>query len=215
MTITFPRTFPTSIKPQLTEFRLARYTNQNRRSGGTVQVSDKDDPKWLLQLTTQPLYSDDYQELMSWISSLKGGINTFLMHDHERPYPRNYRSGFEGQTKHLGGSFDGSALVDAVTATQVTLSGLSSSFTIRAGDYIGLSQSGRSGLFHASEDVTASAGIAAVPVEPFINTNTFSTAATAQLNEPVAEFILESWEGSQRPAREQTPVTIVAIQKGY
>ncbi|MBO6507404.1 MAG: hypothetical protein JJ979_02775 [Roseibium sp.] len=213
MAIIYPRALSSSLKIQAEDFRVERSENVNRRRGGKTQVSERADPRWFVDWETYKMDMDEFQDLEAWLLSLRGGLKSFLAYRHERPYPKDYRFGFNGLSKHFGGAFTGTCVVDAIAQTGLTVSGLPSTFSVRAGDMIGLIQSGKYGLHVVLEDAIASAGAVSLLVEPFIKTNIFSTAATANFAQPLCEMILTSYSGPR--SIELETVSITAVQKIY
>lgn len=213
MTITFPRDLPSVLEVVDEDFTLVRDQNTNRRKGAKSQVSDRSDPYWSVEWTTTPIDKDEFQELEAWLMSFKGGMLDFLGYRVDRPYPKNYREGFDGLTRHGGGAFAGDAYVDAVTSTTITISGLPTTFALKAGDMVGLSEDGNRGLYQIMEDATASAGVVTVTVESFVLTTIFSAAAAAHFDRPPCLMKVVDWSGPRRPGL--SAVKISAEQRIY
>lgn len=211
MALVFPRDFPAVLRVNSENFPLKRYLNRNTRRGGKTQLSGRADPRWQLEWRSTNLNPDQFQEVEAFLESLQGGMNDFLAYRWERPFPKNYRAGFDGLTRYGGGAFDGSAYVDAVTASTITVSGLPATFNLAAGDMIGLVQSGAYGLHMLMEDVAAASGVATVTVQPFVKTNIFDGSASAQFARPKCRMMLDSYSGPRGLA--PAPVTISAIQR--
>ena len=211
MAITFPRDLPAVLRVPGESFRLDRYMQVNRFRGGTEDVIEVAQPRWRIAWNLGTVDDATYQEIEAFLESLLGGAREFLAWRRNRPLPRMYRGGLDGLTRHGGGAFDGTATVTAISATGLTLATLPTGFAFKAGDMIGLVEDGRYGLHMAMEDVTATAGVASLTVEPKIMTSQFTTAAVANLDRPKAKFILQSWSGER--AHERLPMTIEAYQR--
>ena len=175
-----------------TSLRLVRDQSRNVRRGGTMQVIDKSDPRWMLEAVTAPMHQPDASALDAWLDSLRGGLRDFLYPDIRRRYPREYPDGFDGLDRFGGGAFDGVGQVDGLTATTVTVSGLPGALALKAGDAIGLEEGGAYGLHTIVEDATAVGGVVTVSVEPFVKLGIFSPAATARFAYPKVCMTLDS-----------------------
>lgn len=217
MTITFPRPFP--VIPRLfsdCDFDLLRFQAKNDLRGATTQVIDIADPRWQGEWTTVPVDRDTAQIWKAWKNSLQGGLNQFLGYDAERPYPKNYKTGFAGLVI-AGGStpFTGLAAdVTALTTTTIALAQLPAAFAFKVGDLVGLAEGAFKAIHEVQEDVTSNgSGIVTLNVQPFVATNVFTTAATLNLVKPTAIMILdhESWEAPRNV--EQQSISFRAVQK--
>lgn len=188
MAITFPRALP-DVGILSSVFELQRAVNINGRRGGAVQVSERADPRWYAEVNFGLMERADYQAVRAWWMSMQGGLNDFLMHDPAHPRPIRYRTGFGGEVRHGGGAFDGTANVDALTATTITISNLPTGFELMDGDYVGLVEGDGRGLHMITEAATASAGVVTVTVEPAVKVNVFTAAATVNFEKPVARMM--------------------------
>lgn len=212
MPVSFPRAIPAWVKTESCLVR-PRYTvvKPRSRSGELLRIEIAD-AFWDLSLTFVRQKMENVVRTYAWWDSMQGGQNSFLCHDFSRPRPQTYRTAGLPATKALGGAFNGTCDVDAVTAYTVTLSGLPASLVLLEGDYIGLVQDGHYGLHRVTVDATANgSGVVTVDVVPPVNTNLFDAAATAQLEKPVAEFVPVDIEGT--PSVEAATVTITGVQK--
>jgi hypothetical protein len=150
---------------------------------------------WKISYQTSPLKDAQLKTVEAWLDTL-GGAKTFLSHNLKFPTPTSL-------------SLPATCPIIALTGNTITLS---LSGTITEGDMIGLEQSGRYGLFRASETV-AGGGSVTVTVSPS-PLNLFTTAATARLQRPVGEFILDpSTPPDYTYGRIGTEVSFSAIQK--
>ncbi|MBA5779500.1 hypothetical protein H2509_20410 [Stappia sp. F7233] len=214
MTITYPRELPVA-NIERAVFELGRDININARRGGGLQVVERGEARWRVEVTFGVMQRPDYQKVRAWWLSLQGGMREFLLHDPAHPRPIIYRTGFAGMTRHGGGAFDGDASVTALTPTALTISGLPTAFDLKAGDYVGLSEGGKRGLHMITEDATAAAGVVTVTVEPFVRTNIFTTAAAVHFDKPKAIFIPEPNSDAFEFGIGPRPFSFQAIQRIY
>lgn len=179
--------------------------------GALINVTRTFDPMWRVRVETRPLYADEWPIWQAWKASLRGGVKTFIAHDHARPTPLAYRSA--QAPADISAGWDGTAGVISVGLSgALSLSSLPSAYQFKVGDLIGLEQNGRYGLYLVQEDVTAAAGIASVTVAPFLH-SVFTNAAVARIWRPVAQFVIDwrSWSGE--PAGNPTPISFEAFQR--
>lgn len=184
MAITFPRPFP-STRIRVSNFNPRFVGHQTPLASGDVDVSSDQPARWYGEFELVPQTSREAAVALAWYASLKGGFNTFEAYDPDYLYPYTYNAGFDGLIKYGGGAFTGDAVVAALTATTITVSGLPVNFVLLEGDRVGLKEGGAQGLYIVLEDVTASAGgVATVHVSPFVETGLFTAAATAHFAKP-------------------------------
>lgn len=195
MAITYPRELPAWLRILApTRFSVMRDQSVNRRRGGTVQVVDRTDPRWQLDLVTGNLSPERVAEMEAFVGSLRGGLNDLLYRDPRHVTPRSYDGSFSGLDRHGGAAFDGTADIVAVTPSSVTVSNLPSAFALKAGDRLGLEEGGAYGLHVILEDATAVGGVVTVSVDPLIKTGVFSAAATVNFLRPAVRMILTEFD---------------------
>lgn len=184
--------------------------------GGTKgNVAQTFDALYDLVVQTPPLERADRQMWSAWRKSLRGGLNRILAYDLSKHPPLAYPDA-EASTD-ISAGWDGTATVTDLGASgALALSGLPASYEIKAGDPIGLIESGRYDVYEAIADATANgSGAVTVSVAPFLRTDIFSTSAVADLWKPRATFILD-WQSWQEDAVvEQTPISFRASQVVY
>lgn len=191
MTITYPRELPAWLRVLTpTVFAVSRDESRNRRRDGTMQIIERSDPFWRLELQTGNLTPDRQAELEAFLASLSRGSRDFLYRDPRHLTPRTYPGGFDGLTRHGGGAFDGTATVTAISPASITVSGLPSTFALKAGDRFGLVEDGEYCTCIVMEDATAAAGVVTLAPDPMIRTTIFSTAASANFLRPAARMLL-------------------------
>lgn len=185
MTISFPRAMPAlgvgqqTFEPDRADF-LTR--NQAGRLGGVTAGFPLWKASWTLAGALSTAQSDEWR---AWLASLRGSQNLFFGHDVERRYPAAYPGGFAA----LGWSGDAASWSQAITGGMavLTLTGLAAALALGPGDYIGFrwttGGAQRRALVRSLEAVTASAGVAAVTVEPPVPT-VVPVGAVAYLAQP-------------------------------
>jgi hypothetical protein len=81
------------------------------------------------------------------------------------------------------------------------------------GDHLALEENGKYGFYEILEDKTANgSGVVTLTVAPFIHTTLFSTAATARLWQPKAEFIIDWQSWKEQATLNPTPISFEAYQ---
>lgn len=202
MPITYPRTLPDFVKAVDSRIAINTMTTQSRTLGGGVYAIQTGEPFWSLEWQTQPLTRTQIAEFEAWWSSLRGGQKTFLAYDPFRQIPAAYEDEATLAYLYRAGTttrFDGTFTVTTVN-TASTLWSLSAAakvpanFQLCAGDWISLSQSGRTSLHRVTVNVTAtSAGNFTtgneIEVEPYVRTSLFSAGAIATVIRACGEFV--------------------------
>lgn len=191
MTIAFPRDFPTSDFSNC-DFNLVRGDAVARSYAGQIQAIELADPYWTMKATTQPLTPALRAKWKAWAASLKGSINQFYAFDIERLYPINYGASALTLTRAGGGTFDGTASLDAATATTLSISGLSNAYALAAGDHVSIGlEGGQRSLHVVTEDDTALVdGTVTVNVEPPVPAS-FDLLAAVQLVAPKCIMVMK------------------------
>jgi hypothetical protein len=212
VTITYPRELPAWLRVLTpTRFALLRDLSRNTRRGGAVQIVDRSAPRWQLDLTTGNLTADRVAEAESFVGSLRGGLHDFLYRDPRHVTPRTYGGSFAGIDRHGGGAFDGTATVDAIAESSITVSNLPSAFVLLAGDRIGLVEDGVYGLHVVLEDATATGGVVTLAVDPFITTGVFTTSASAHFLRPAVRMMVTQFDPPSGAALQS--LKLAAIQR--
>lgn len=197
MTITYPRELPDYRLVDCT-FNLNEPVSISRTHGGRgISAVEYADPYITATIQTGPIGWHERNEWEAWRASLRGGLRSFVTHDVSRERLAAYP---DGVPQIVAGTWNGQGGMSAIAPHLVTATGAPSGFTMSAGDLIGLVQGGRRAVFFVSETVTRGASTIAVPVEPAVPTNIFTTAATVVFYRPKAEFILlsETWRCSKQ-----------------
>ncbi|MTH95180.1 hypothetical protein [Roseibium sp. RKSG952] len=175
---------------QSAKFRLDQDVSTNQRASGFVSSVQRSDPRWSVEISTGKLERAQYQIMRTFWDECTTLQHDFLLHDPAHPRPIHYRAGFTGLTRSNGTAFSGTAHVDALTKTTISISGLPNGFKLAYGDYVGLVEGDYRGLHKViDQQKTASGGTMTVSVLPLVKTNVFSSAASVNLEKPHARFM--------------------------
>ncbi len=195
---TYPLSFPAGALFSTAQFTLNVTEAVNTLRSGAVQVMQLGDPLWSAEFETVPLTGEERAPWQAWKVALRGSIGTFLCFDPEKAYPRAYGAAVLSLTRAGGGAFDGVAILDAVTANTLTLSGLPSGYQASAGDMLAFPWNGSRSLHMVMESAVASeAGIITVSAEPAVRLSPAPTSGAAvDLVKPscLMRIIPGSWE---------------------
>jgi hypothetical protein len=214
MTVTYPRDFP-SQQFSAVEFNLDRYVSQNLLFGGQTQAREQGEARWRAQFTTRPYFPLNPSELVefgkwqAWWDSLRS-TRQFLAYDPIQPFPIAYPNG-------AGlGTWNGTGGVSSISAFSLTCTGVVSGFVVKAGDLVGLTQSGRYSLHRILLDATASSTtLSSLTVEPAINTTLFTTSAQSHFIKPKVLMIPVVGSYSAPKGLSAAPVAFEGIQVLY
>jgi hypothetical protein len=169
---------------------------ESGRIGGITGALPKWEAEWTLSKTLTLEWSD---AIRAWHAGLRGMQRMFLGYDRERPFPKAYRSGFEGMTRAGGGAFGGDATswsqsIASNGDANLQLGGLPAGFVLGLGDYIGFrwdaagSSAGandRRALVRVTAGATANgSGVVTVTTEPPVDMHVVPVDAVAHLDNP-------------------------------
>lgn len=213
MAIIYPRAMPAGHWFQSAEFKLADLSVANTLQSGAVQTMDLGDPLWSATFRTHVVEAEDRQMWQAWALSLRRG-RKFLAFDPEKEFPAAYGSAVLGLTRAIGGAFDGSATLGAVTATTVQLLGLPALYQAKAGDMLSFPWNGVRALHQLVEDTAASSsGIMTLSVEPPVRLNPApAVSATVDLVRPACVMLLKPGTFSAPASYDPQPVSFEAVQ---
>lgn len=184
--------------------------------GGKHFVSQRGRPKWVAEIEIPLMFRARSQLLSAWWHQQSVGLNTFTMTHPQQTFPVTYKDGFAGIDRAVGGAFDGTATVTALTTNSISLSGLPADFALNQGDLVGLVESERYGLFEVAADVTGSAsGLVTLSVQPFITTSVFTISATANFASPLVEMRVNPGSFDAQRTANAPPATFSARQVSY
>lgn len=190
----FPLSLP-SIGYRACEFTLVRQVAGARLRSGAAQRIGRGAAYWRATYRTIPLDRDRYDDLMAFIETLASGINGFLAYDIGRRYPRTYPNGFAGLLRPDGTTaFDGTANLAAITSSTISIANLPPNFVFRAGDWLGLTQTGSYALHRFQEDRTADAAGALINVylsPPPLSTVFTTGTGKVNLDKPKALMLID------------------------
>ncbi|HEY0822338.1 MAG TPA: hypothetical protein VGD76_01015 [Ramlibacter sp.] len=173
-------TWPTTIEP--VSFRLVMQTNQVVNAdpfGGSEQVLDRLNDRWMVYMTLQQAHQDDAAEIEALVANFRGQVNTIDLWHFVRSTPR--------------GTISGSPTVSgAHTAGAATLAiQTSAGATVKKGDLVGVGGL----LLMSSGDATADGtGLLSMPLVNRLRT-ALSNGAAITLTKPTATFRLLSTSG--------------------
>lgn len=215
MTITYPRSLPITNPNRMTEcwFDLQDNTSVQLSGAALLNVSQIVDPSWkgnfitpILMRTERPLWS-------AWRKSLRGGAKTFLAYDVRNAAPFNYPNAKVSGDVSVG--WNGTAGVTALALSGLlSLSSLPANYQFRAGDRVGLEQSGFYGYYEVLEDVLANgSGVATITVAPFLHTTIFTTSALCRVFRAVCQFIVDQTTWAEQGAAEDAPISFSGVQR--
>ncbi|MGF7160124.1 hypothetical protein FHS85_001747 [Rhodoligotrophos appendicifer] len=196
------------------KFDLRRTVLATPFRGGGAQVIETGPSRWMASFTTQTLDLIAFGRFQAWLDDRRGGLEPFLGHDPHRPLPGEYiDSGLPALTS-AGNPFAGTGAVTQLTATTIRLVGLPANFQFRAGDYVGLVEEERRGLFRVAADLTgASNGIATVNIQPNVPLNLFSTAATYKLTKAACLMLIDPTSIAEETIGRRASISFDAIQR--
>lgn len=167
MALTYPRPLPAGFYLTDLSFRIDRGQVVSRTRGGLVQASERARPLWSVRGTTAIRMPEQFDALLAFYDSLRGSLNTFLMHNLGRERPIAYPGdGWAGFTRHGGGAFDGTATVTSAFAYSVTIGALPSQYIVSDGDMISWAWRSTRTLHRVVQGGTAVNGVVTVQVEP-------------------------------------------------
>lgn len=133
--------------------------------GGRVQVANVMPPLWGMEFSSHLMPSDEAQDYLSWIQSLRGGGRLFKAWHPLCKYPRAYPAGWKS-------GFDGTGILTNIAAQrdEISVSDLPAGFKLMCGDMLSIpvGTTGRT-LHRVMMPATASGlGVITAKVEPFI-----------------------------------------------
>ena len=215
MAITYPRELPLPCSIWSATLDLADNVTGSPSGGGKMNLTQVDDPLWRAVIRWGTLGPSGRGICSAWKNSLRGGLRSFIASDTRRRTPLAYPDATV--PADISGAWGGTAVVTSLGLSGVLgLSGLPGSYKFSAGDRIGLEQSGRRGYYEVIEAVTANgSGVASVTVAPFLHTTIFTTAATARVWQPKAEFTIDwsAWREDEADDPRYASVSFEAWQK--
>lgn len=139
--------------------------------GGSEQVVDLLNDRWLISITMQPARRDAASQLESFINSLRGMTNTVALWHMARPTIAGTLSSATAQATAQGAA---QILLNATTGQ-----------TLKAGDMIGIGGL----LLQVADDCTSSGSVLTVPLVNRLR-KAISAGAAVTLTKPTANFRL-------------------------
>ena len=195
MAIEYPRSFPQELKIRSVKLRIERYVKRTFLRSGYAQTVEIAPARWVGEWVTPPLTGDQNDVIMTWLDTLRGGMQMFYGADPSRARPIAHPNGISG--------WNGSATVTGREDFTIAFGGVPNALRLNPGDMLHMAK-GVSGVMHVglhrvTEAATASGGAISVAVEPAVNKDVFTVDTAATFYNPCALFILDpdSIEGSK------------------
>lgn len=140
--------------------------------GGLVQSISAGRRLWHMRYDLVPLREGPANEVIAALRRLRGSTRRFRALDPLRRIAQAYPNGYAGMVRAGGGTFDGSATVQAIGAAldTLTLSGLPAGFVLTPGDLLSFGFGGTRQALHAVVigGAASGSGLLAVTIEPVL-----------------------------------------------
>lgn len=209
-----PRILPNALlRPTRFTFDYEPIGAFSRTLGGQVSFQEKvGGSLWTMSLVSRPMNERDYAEVRAWKSSLHGAAFSFKAYDLRRCNPLEYGSSILTLTRFGGGTFDGTATLDAVSGNTMTVSGLPAGYIATVGDYFSFPWLGSQRLVQALETKAAdSSGVLnGINMAPWLLSGGTTGVTVTMVNAWVLmRMIPGSWSGDRTIS---DPVAFQAIE---
>lgn len=165
-------------------------------AGTKISRTELADPIWTVEISTRPYFAKS-AEARAWRAlraKLRGGIHLLKLWDLTQPAPLAYADA--QVVTDIAGSWDGIGGVVSISGTAITVNSLPAYYQASIGDYIGLEENDRFGLYEIVNAATANGlGVIDLVTGVPMQTSLFTTFATARLWRPYATFAItdSSW----------------------
>ena len=206
MALTFPLDLRTAgLRLQRVTFSLSRSVATAKLLAG-LQAMEIGPAIWRASIAVRPEREHGRRRAMAFVDALSG-TGTALVFSPAQCWPAAHPGGA------IAGTWYPTQTLTSRTETSFVMSVSNGNLRIRAGDLVGLEQSGRFGLFRALADA-APVGLAmTVQVAPRIP-SFFGAGATVRLEKPVCEMMLDpASEAGVGDGLTMEPVSFSMIQK--
>jgi len=157
MAISFPRPLP-SIAWVKCDFVLDDPVKASRSGSRLTNYTQTEDPTWVADMATRPLYLDEYSEIEAWWLSLREGLRTVLFRHPTQGYPKAHRE------NHAPADDPGN-LVSVTDGNILSVNSVDAGLVLSTGDRVGLERSGRYYIGRITE-VSGSGATRSITVEP-------------------------------------------------
>ncbi len=157
MAISFPRPLP-GIAWVKCDFVLDDPVKASRAGSRLTNYTQTEDPTWIADMTTRPLYLDEYSEIEAWWLSLREGLRTVLFLHPTHSYPKAHRE------NHAPADDPGN-VVSVTDGNILSVNSVDAGLVLSIGDRIGLERSGRYYIGRITE-VSGSGATRSITVEP-------------------------------------------------
>ncbi len=157
MAISFPRPLP-AIAWVKCDFVLDDPVRASRSGSRLTNYTQTEDPTWVADIATRPLYLDEYSEIEAWWLSLREGLRTVLFRHPTQGYPKAHRG-------NPAPADDPGNLVSVTDGNVLSVNSVDAGLVMSIGDRIGLERSGRYYIGRITE-VSGSGATRSLTVEP-------------------------------------------------
>lgn len=183
-----PIQLPSGILFLTSEMRTTAVKNTARMEGRHLESVQSGFPYWMASFASARLDLSQLGRASTWLMKAKSAGTLFLAHEivRPRPYMENMGVPLSG-TKALGGVFDGTANLVAITnSREVIIDELPAGFQLVEGDYVEFTMSNSVRSLHViDEDVTADgSGQAILKFFDGLDEDHFTIAADVQFETP-------------------------------
>lgn len=215
MTITFPRPIVNNSRMSECWFDLVdNIAFSASANGNLLNLSQIADPQWSGTFVTPTLERTERPIWSAWRKSLRGGLNKFTAYDVRNAAPFAYPN-----AKAPGDILSGWSGLAGVSSVGVSgalaLSVLPAGYQFKAGDRVGLEQSGSFGYHEVLEDIAADgSGNVTVTVSPFLYSSLFTVGvAQCRVWQALCQFMIDQSSWSEQGTVENTPISFKGIQR--
>ncbi|MFC5423049.1 hypothetical protein ACFPOB_26215 [Bosea eneae] len=206
MPLTYPLDLRTSgLRLRRVTFSLVRSVATAKLPAG-LQVMETGVAIWKASIEIRPEREYGRRRAVAFVEALQGS-GSFLCYSPAQCWPAAHPGGA------IAGVWSDTLLLSARTETSVAAVAPNAALRLRAGDLIGLEQSGRYGLFRVMADAAPAAGSISIAVLPRIP-SFFTTDAVLRLHQPACEMILDPTAAyAPGDGFSMEPVSFQAVQK--
>lgn len=175
----------------------------SRMEGRRTEELRRGSPFWRAEYATGRLDPRQAGRADAFFRQCKSRGAVFRAHDIFRPRPIEWAAANPGQPFAIGG-FNGTAAVAALpNAHTVQVAGVPANFQFREGDYVEIVMSAyRIALHSIAADAKASgSGAVTLSIDPGLDGQNFTTAATVNFERPSCLMRPFGWESIKSPRR--------------
>jgi hypothetical protein len=140
------------------DFVLDDPVKASRSGSRLTNYTQTEDPTWVADMATRPLYLDEYSEIEAWWLSLREGLRAVLFRHPTQGYPKAHRE------NHAPADDPGN-LVSVTDGNVLSVNSVDAGLVLSIGDRIGLERSGRYYIGRITE-VSGSGATRSITIEP-------------------------------------------------